>query len=122
MSSDLTLSTAELDTFEELWSYITMWTVACTSITYALAGMLGLRVLRDKKRYAWLPLATALLGSLNGFLTGAVSSCMLAAIYVAIPYPIGFDTAFGLGFGQAMLISYFQLGRSDYADESPVLT
>ena len=36
---------------------------------------------------------------------------LLSGIYVSIPYRIGTDIAAGLGLGQAIIITYFHLGR-----------
>jgi hypothetical protein len=65
-------------------------------------------------RWVWLPLAMMALGAVLGFLDGALPAALIAALYHSIPYAIGIDVAGGIGIGQALIITYFHLGRADF--------
>eukprot|EP00474_Spongospora_subterranea_P008345 CRZ08803.1 hypothetical protein [Spongospora subterranea] len=110
--SDLPLNSAVLDTFPELWTHITLWTVAGVGTVYLCAGIWACCVIsKPLTLYLWVPLLSAFIGALLGFASGGLSALLIAAIYVSIPYSIGIDVAAGLGIGQAAVITYFHLGR-----------
>jgi hypothetical protein len=104
-----------------MWVAITFWCVVGVSVVYCGAGILLVRALPKVHwiHFTWVPIASALLGCIIGLLSGGITSLVLAAVYVSVPYSIGADTAFGLGFGLALLITYFQLGRADFSQDSP---
>ena len=109
--SDFTADSVDfLESFSELWSYITLYTVAGCAAVYFGAGVRACRVLEYRRSrwstYIWVPLATASLGAVLGFISGALSALVLSALYVSIPYAIGTDVAAGLGIGQAAIVTY----------------
>jgi hypothetical protein len=111
---------AKLGTFEQLWTEITFWCVIGTGTVYLCAGVLFVRALtRRSVHYMWIPAVSCILGGIIGIFSGGIASLVLAAIYVSVPYAIGADTAFGLGIGLALLITYFQIGRADFSHHSP---
>jgi hypothetical protein len=111
---------AQLGTFEELWTEITFWCVIGTGTVYFCAGVLFVRALAKKwVFYLWVPIVACILGAIIGVFSGGIAALVLAAIYVSVPYSLGADTAFGLGTGLALLITYFQIGRADFSHHSP---
>ncbi len=65
-------------------------------------------------QWAWVPLGSVIVGASFGFVNTAIMSSLIAAVYLSVPYAIGIDTAAGLGIGQAIVFTYFHLGRSDF--------
>ncbi len=83
---------------------------------FFVAGVVAVRMgdVATGYKWMWLPLAMLCLGAVIGFIDGAFPAALIAAIYQSIPYAIGIDVAGGIGIGQAMIITYFQLGRADF--------
>ncbi len=67
-----------------------------------------------RPQWAWVPLGSVIVGASFGFVNTAIMSSLIAAVYLSVPYAIGIDTAAGLGIGQAIVFTYFHLGRSDF--------
>ena len=80
--SDIVSDSFELlDTFTDLWLFITIWTVAGCASVYLVAGVVVSRVAirsgSSKFLYSWVPPCCALLGSVLGLFSGAISGEIL---------------------------------------------
>lgn len=98
----------------ELWVHLTLWTMVGTAFCFFIAGVWMCRVAQTKHLWFWVPIGSVILGGCVGFFQGAISAALIAAIYMSVPYYVGVDGAAGLGVGQAIIITYFQLGRGDF--------
>ena len=103
-----------LSSFSDLWVYFTLWTMGGVGVAFFVAGVIACRVDSAAYKWTWVPPAMLVFGVVIGFLDGAIPATLIAAVYTSIPYAIGIDVAAGIGIGQAMIITYFQLGRADF--------
>lgn len=102
----------QLQTFEEMWSYMTISVVGSMALMYTCIGCVSLCWVTPGSGLAvLLPLSAGLFGACQGFFIGAMFAAIVAFIYLSIPYAIDARVAISLGIGLSILLAYTSLGR-----------
>jgi len=102
----------QLQTFEEMWSYMTISIIGSMTFIYSFSSCLTLWYITPGSAIAiFLPLSVGLLGACQGFFIGAMFAAIVAFIYLSIPYAIDARVAISMGIGLSVLLSYTSLGR-----------
>jgi hypothetical protein len=102
----------------QIWFQITIWTMVGTAFVFFFAGAHAVRVNSDHHTpslyYVVVPLTCGMFGGGVGFVQGSITAALIGAVAVSINTSVGIDIAAGLGLGQAIIITYFHLGRADF--------
>lgn len=101
----------ELETFSEIWVYITISCVSLTATAYVLFGCAaGLRT-SPRTTLWWLPWTAGFVGICNGLIVAAPFAAIVSFLYLSIPYAIDSRVAVSMGLGLAILLVYSGFGR-----------
>ena len=106
-----TPSDVVLTTFPEMWSAMTISTVAAMSGVYAVAGCTATMLTSPQRTIYWLPCFSAMIGAFHGIFVGGISAMILAFLYLSIPYALDSSVAVSLGLAVAVFVTYSALGR-----------
>mmetsp|Transcript_22536 Transcript_22536/g.43907 ORF Transcript_22536/g.43907 Transcript_22536/m.43907 type:complete len:105 (-) Transcript_22536:551-865(-) len=81
-----------LDSFREIFIFITLWTVTAVAVAYLFAGIraaivFGCKCSLESPTWAY-PILFCIFGAGAGFVHGAPMACIIAALYRSIPYAV----------------------------------
>ena len=106
-----TQTAGALTTFYDIWSVMTIATVAMTSGVYAVAGCVATLLTSPQRTFYWLPCVSATVGACHGTFVGGITAAIVAFLYLSIPYALDVSVAISFGVAVAVFVTYGALGR-----------
>lgn len=108
---NITASTSYyLTDFESMWTTITVSSTGTVATAYLIAGILA-SFMTATRFLLWLPLVSAIIGGVLGFIIGSTFAVAISFLYLSIPYAIDFATAILLGVSLGLFLVYSSFGR-----------